>query len=326
MIRAAIVGLGRWGRVLVESLDGGSAAIRFTRAVTRTPSSAAEFAAARGLALDGDYRSALDDPDVDAVVLATPHSLHCGQICAAAEAGKHVFCEKPLALTAAEAGRAAAAAKDAGVCLAIGHNRRFAPNMRALQEALASGALGAPIHFEGNFSANLGPAAGTWRSDARESPAGGMTSLGIHVLDAFIALAGPISSVAARSARLALPFAVDDSTSVLIDFANGCTGYLGTVAATAHLYRVRAIGTGGWAEIDALDRFESALIDGSGDRKDWEGYGYPGSRSVRDCLEAFAEAAGGGASFPIAPEDMVHAAAALEAIAASAETGLRQAV
>ena len=102
MINAAIVGLGRWGQTLVSSVaDSGS--IRFTRGVTRTVSKAEAFCAERGMTLGDDYSVALADPDIDAVVLATPHSLHLEQMLAAAEAGKHVFCEKPFTMTKADA-------------------------------------------------------------------------------------------------------------------------------------------------------------------------------------------------------------------------------
>ncbi len=326
MIDAAIVGLGRWGQTLVESVHGKSDAIRFARGVTRTVAKAADYAAAKGIALGDDYGAVLADPAIDAVVLATPHTLHCDQICAAAEAGKHVFCEKPLTLTAQEARRAIAAVEAAGVQLAIGHNRRFSPNTAALRETLASGRLGAPLHVEGNFTANLAGAGGTWRSDARESPAGGMTSLGIHVVDAFIDLIGPMTQVTTKSKRLALPFAVDDATSVLIDFENGCTGYLGTVAASAQLYQLRVIGADGWAEIGFLHRFEAVFTDGTDDRRTWDGYAYPGYRTVQDCLEAFAGAVEGGPAFPIPPAEMAHATAVLEAIVISAETGAPQPV
>ena len=321
MIDAAIVGLGRWGQTLVDSLGEGSDAIRFTRAVTRTPSKVEDYAAAKGLALGADYAAALADPGVGAVVLATPHSLHCGQIVAAAKAGKHVFCEKPLTLTAADAAAAIEAADKAGVVLAVGHNRRFAPNFRALRSILDEGRLGDILHIEGNFSADLRRAAETWRADAAESPAGGMTSLGIHVVDAFVGLAGPMTSVRTRSKRIALPFGVDDATSVLIDFESGCTGYLGTVAATAHLYQLRVIGTGGWAQIHALHRLEAEFVDGGREDRSWDGYDYPGYRTIRECLEAFAAAASGGAPFPISPGEIGHATGVLEAIVRSAGTG-----
>ena len=326
MIDAAIVGLGRWGQTLVDSLAGGSDAIRFTRAVTRTPSKVEDYAASKGMELGADYDSVLTDPVVDAVVLATPHSLHRDQIVAAAAAGKHVFCEKPLTLGAADAAAAIGAAEAARVTLAIGHNRRFAPNFRLLRAILEEGRLGDILHIEGNFSADLSRAAETWRADASESPAGGMTSLGIHVVDAFIALAGPISSVRTRSKRIALPFGVDDATSVLIDFEGGCTGYLGTVAATAHLYQLRVIGTGGWAQIHALDRLEAEFVDGGSEDRRWDGYDYPGYRTIRECLEAFAGAAEGGAPFPIPPDEIGHAVGVLEAVVRSAESGEDQPV
>ena len=326
MIRAAVVGLGRWGQTLVDSLGEGSDAIRFTRAVTRTPSKVEDYAAAKGMVLGADYDEALSDPDIDAVVLATPHTLHCSQIVAAAAAGKHVFCEKPLTLTAADADASIEAVNKAGVTLAIGHNRRFAPNFLALRAILEEGRLGEILHLEGNFSADLTRAADTWRADAEESPAGGMTSLGIHVVDAFIALAGRMTSVRASSKRIALPFGVDDATSVLIDFESGCTGYLGTVAATAHLYQVRAFGTEGWAQIHALDRLEADFRDGTREDRRWDGYDYPGYRTIRECLEAFAAASSGGAPFPIPPGEIGHAVGALEAIVRSAETGEAQPV
>ena len=103
MIRAAIVGLGSWGQNLVNSVQGKSDLIRFTKGATRTPAKAAEYAQRQGIAMAASYEALLADPEVDAVVLATPHSQHAAQITAAAKAGKPVFSEKPLGL---EIGRA----------------------------------------------------------------------------------------------------------------------------------------------------------------------------------------------------------------------------
>src|SRR6516225_4170360 len=106
MIDAAIVGLGRWGRTLVEAVQGQSDRLGFTRAVSRNPDRLRDFAGRHRLALVGELEAVLADRTIDAVVVATPHSLHCEQIIAAANAGKAVFSEKPLTLTKAEAGRA----------------------------------------------------------------------------------------------------------------------------------------------------------------------------------------------------------------------------
>ena len=115
MINAAIVGLGRWGRNHVNAVAG-SSRIRYTRAVTRNPAAAQDFAAQHSLALTTSLEEALADPAIDAVVLATPHSRHVDEVVAAAKAGKAVWCEKPLALTRAEAVRAVDTCRAAGVC------------------------------------------------------------------------------------------------------------------------------------------------------------------------------------------------------------------
>src|SRR2546426_6437587 len=127
MIRAAIVGLGRWGRSLVASVQGKSKDLRFVLAHTRTRATAEDFCRGQGLALVDSYEQLLADPNVDAVVLATPHSLHESQIIAAAAAGKHIHVEKPITLDRAGADRAANAARKAGVVLAGGSSRRLHP-------------------------------------------------------------------------------------------------------------------------------------------------------------------------------------------------------
>jgi predicted dehydrogenase len=128
VIKAAIVGLGWWGRTLVEAVQTDSEQIRFVAGATRTMSPEVKaFADAQTLTLVDAYEALLTDPNVDAVVLATPHSLHAAQTIAAARAGKHVFCEKPFALTKADAEAAVAATEKAGVTLGLGYNGASIP-------------------------------------------------------------------------------------------------------------------------------------------------------------------------------------------------------
>ena len=148
MIDAAIIGLGWWGRCLTDALQGNSERMRFVRGVDVAPEAAAGFAAEKGFALSADYGDALGDPAVQAVVLATPHALHADQVVAAAQAGKHVFVEKPLALTRADAARAAGACDKAGVVLGIGHERRFEPALIEAARMVQDGALGTIMHAE----------------------------------------------------------------------------------------------------------------------------------------------------------------------------------
>src|SRR5262245_66162834 len=125
MVRAAIVGLGRWGRSLVASVQGKSDSIRFAAAHTRTRATAEEFCRQHDLPLLGSFDAVLTDPAIDAVVLATPHSQHEAQVRAAAAAGKHVFVEKPITLNRKSADAVVAAARRAGIVLAVGFTRRF---------------------------------------------------------------------------------------------------------------------------------------------------------------------------------------------------------
>jgi hypothetical protein len=134
MIDAAIVGLGRWGKAIVEAVQGKSRSLRFVRGVSKEPETVRAFAAAKDFRLSGDFADVLADPDVRAVVLATPHSLHVDQIVAVAKTGKAVWCEKPLALTLAEAARAVAACRDANVVLGLGNNKRLFPAMVELKK------------------------------------------------------------------------------------------------------------------------------------------------------------------------------------------------
>jgi len=193
VIDAAIVGLGRWGRSLLESVQGKSECLRFVLGADPSPPAA-------GLSIAvASFADILANPSVRAVVLATPHSLHREQVIAAARAGKHVFCEKPLALTAADARAMLDACREAGVRLAVGHNRRFWPSMRALRQIVGEGRLGRLLHIEGhNSNENSNRVSGGWRTSPEESPGGGFTGAGLHVLDSFILLFGPVRRVQAQ--------------------------------------------------------------------------------------------------------------------------------
>src|SRR5262249_62133924 len=150
MLKAAAVGLGWWGKRLVQAAQG-SSVVRFARGVTLEPELARDLAATE-LALGTSYEDVLKDPAIQAVVLATPHTRHRAQVEAAAAAGKHVYCEKPFALARADAQAMLAACARAGVTIAVGHHFRLMPSMKTLRRAVAAGALGTVMHVEGNYS------------------------------------------------------------------------------------------------------------------------------------------------------------------------------
>lgn len=330
MIRAAIIGLGAWGQNLVRHLGPDSPHIRFTAAATRTPAKARDFAAAHGLRMLESYEAALADPEVDAVVLATPHTQHTGQIIAAARAGKPVFSEKPLGVDAAAARAAAQACAEAGVTLGVGYNWRFQPALREIRRLIEDGTLGRVLHMEGNFcgaSAYRFPP-GHWRHDREEGPAGGMTGRGVHVVDAMLYLAGPIAQVTAQSFRLVQDYGMDDTTSMLFRFRGGATGYLGTVIATAETWRLQVFGSEGWAEVGDVEHLHTwSLKLCRLDRADIarkappEVITYSAARTERAELEHFAQAALARRPLVTPEGDAVHNVALLDAIRASIRSG-----
>ena len=178
------------------------------------------------------FEAVLADGDVEGVLITTPHSLHAEQAVAAARAGKHVFVDKPFTLTVTDARRVTDACRQAGVVLAVGHQRRRQATSRAIKRLLDEGALGRVSQIEGNFSADYGYSstitADMWRGDRAETPGGPMTNLGIHHVDTFQYLLGPIARVMAFSRRVVLDIDVEDVTSILFEFASGALGYLGT--------------------------------------------------------------------------------------------------
>jgi len=310
MLNAAIVGLGWWGKRLVESVEG-SDVIRFTRGVTLEPEAAHEFAAKHGLTIGTDYAEVLADSAIEAVALATPHTSHRAMVEAAAAAGKHIYCEKPFALAKADAEAALAACRRAGVTIAVGHHFRLMPSMQALRSWIESGALGTIMLAEGNYShdwlANI-PAEG-WRAAPKETRAGAMTGMGIHVLDCFREFVGPMTRVSALSKRRALPLATGDTTSALVEFGNGATGTLATTLKTPFVWRFAVYGENAWVESVSETRALWHRSVGEPEVKD-----FPPNNHLGINVTQFAEAASRRAPFAIDPAGILHTVAALEAV------------
>jgi predicted dehydrogenase len=334
MINAAIVGLGWWGKTLVESAAN-SEAIRFVAGATRTVTPEIEaFAKQHGLLLLPKYEGVLADREVDAVVLATPHSLHGAQVVAAAGARKHVLCEKPFTLTKREAEDAIAAVRKAGVTLALGYNRRLHPEMHKLRDMIRAGELGTILHVEATMTfpnvLSINPS--HWRADKAETPCGGLMPMGVHAIDGMIDLCGGIDHVFAQSFRRAAPIDADDTTSILLRMKDGMSGYLGTMTTTGPGFSFQVFGSKGWLRLEGVTHVAGASSDErrtrlfgtckfqpiKGEAKTWQAATLDVSRAA---LEAFAKAAAGGPAFPIPYDQMIHGVAVTEAIVRSAATG-----
>jgi len=335
MIHAAMVGLGWWGKTLVESVQGTSDEIQFVAGASRTQSDDYRaFAATHGLTLHTSYEQVLADPRVQAVVLATPHSLHSPQVIAAANAGKHVFCEKPFALTKADAEAAVAATQAAKGTLGLGYNRRFHPEMTKLREQVRSGALGTILHIEATmtFPNGLFLKPDAWRAAKDETPCGALTPMGVHAIDGMIDLCGPIRQVYCQSFRRVVPVDADDTTSMLFRMQDGMSGYLGTMTATGPGFSFQVFGSNGSVRLEGMTHVAGASSEerrtrlfGTGKFQPIKGEAVVWEAArldvTRACLEAFADAARGGAPFPIPLDQMIHGAAVTEAVVRSAASG-----
>jgi predicted dehydrogenase len=331
VIKAAIVGLGWWGKTLVESGES-SDAIRFVAGATRTVSPETEaFAKEKNFKLAPSYEAILADPAIDAVVLATPHSMHAAQVIAAAAAKKHVFCEKPFTLTKQEAESAVAAVRKAGVTLGLGYNRRFHPEMTRLREQVKSGELGTILHIEATmtFPNALFLKPSHWRADKNETPCGGLMPMGVHAVDGMIDLCGDIDHVFCQSLRRVVEIDADDTTSILFRMKSGMSGYLGTMTATGPGFSFQVFGSKGWVRLEGVTHVAGASSEErrtklfgtckfqpvKGEAKVWQAERLDVAKAA---LDAFAAAAQGGAPYPIPLEQMIHGAAVTEAIVRSA--------
>jgi predicted dehydrogenase len=321
---AAIVGLGWWGQQILRQLRG-SDVIRVTQAVGHREAHRA-IADQHGIGFTTEFEQALADRSIDLVILATPHALHSAQIAAAAQAGKHVFCEKPIGLTVEEVRRSLEACRMAGIRLGVGHERRFEPAMDELRQLVNQGSFGTIMHVEAAFSHDKlrGLARDNWRLESAGEPPLAMTATGIHLTDLFIDLVGPIDSVAAFPANRVAFANSADVLSLQLRFTCGATGYINTILATPFYSRLIIYGSEAWAEVrdathpDQAGRSALTFQPRTGPPStltlEWKS-------AVRANLEQFARSIEGAAAYPFNDEQIVDNIAVLAAVTESVATG-----
>jgi predicted dehydrogenase len=324
MIKAAVIGLGWWGQTILKNLLNSSV---ITPVLAVDPlSEARASASALGIETASRFEDALDNSDVNAVILCTPTQHHAAQIVAAARSGRHVFCEKPLCTTAADAEAALAAVRTANVQLGIGHERRFEPAVIEMRQRFASGEFGSPLMLEGNFNQDkfLKLPHDNWRLSKTLNPAGPLSATGIHMVDLSIALLGRPTRVWARLAQLGSDFENGDTLSITIGFASGATAMLGAVLATPFMGRLALLGSKGWMEIrDRSHPENSTGWDVTRVYRDEPPVTtfYAPHPAVRDNLEAFGRAALGEAPYPVTSDEMLANVRSFEAIQRSIKSG-----
>jgi predicted dehydrogenase len=325
-VGVALIGMGWWGKKMLNVLGAAPADIRVVRAVEPNLETARTLCDEKGVNLTTNYSDALADPEVEAVVLATPHALHGAQIEAAVAAGKHVFSEKPLALTKAGAEKAVRLCRDAGLVLGMGHERRWEPPVAELLARADAGDLGRIHQIEANFSHDkfLALDRDNWRLKADQAPAGGMTATGIHLLDLSVRLLGPAQSVWCVCEQLSSDLPQGDTVAAYVKFRGGGTSYVSASLANPFVSRFAVFGSKGWvdirdkAHVEAPDGWvvTSAKVGGPITTAQ-----VPAAEPVRDNLVSFARAVRGVERYRITAEHLVNNIALLEAVFASARSG-----
>ena len=325
MIKTALIGFGWWGQHIARRLVDNP---NFELVCVVEPVKALHNGIKRlGLKVLENYEDALSLPEVEALILTSPNDLHDEQVVQAASAGKHVFCEKPLSLSAAGAKASIKACRTAGLILGIGHERRFEPAILALRKLLDDGAVGTVMHTEMAFSHDklIGLTSDSWRTTSAFAPAAGMTQMGIHLTDLLISFYGPVTSLHAITADRSLGWETGDVITVQLQFKAGMTATLQAILHTPHFIRTHVFGSDMWVEIRNATHPDTpggkATMERYRSIDDVETKVFDWTDSVTANLEAFAAAIRGEAPYPYSDFELLHNIEVLDAIVQSAETG-----
>jgi len=226
--------MGWWSDVLADAIMR-SDRLQIVACFTRSEEKRKAFAAKYDCRAAASYEEVLRDPSIEAVINTTPNNVHLETTEAAAQAGKHVFLDKPIANTVREGQAIADACGKAGVVLALGYQRRRETHFRWIRSEIEAGRFGRLVQAECNISRDrLGRFdLSSWRYTAAGMPGGVMLQIGIHYVDVLEFLMGPVKAVSARLAQLVLPGDNPDVAGLLLEHESGAVSTLNASYASA---------------------------------------------------------------------------------------------
>jgi predicted dehydrogenase len=236
-LRVACIGMGWWSDVLADAIQR-SKKLKIVACFTRSEDKRKAFAAKYGCTAASSYDAILKDRSIDAIVNTTPNNVHLETTRAAAEAGKHVFLDKPIANSVSEGRAIAEVCRKAKVVLALGYQRRRESHFRWIRQRIDAGEFGKLVNAEANISRDrLGKIdLGSWRYTSEGMPGGVMLQIGIHYTDVLEYLLGPVKAVNGRFAQLVLPGDNPDVASLVLEHENGALSTLNASYASASEY------------------------------------------------------------------------------------------
>jgi predicted dehydrogenase len=271
MTGVAIIGAGMWAPRLAAAAQ--RAGLGLVTAYSRDEERRRAFAQRFGCEPADSLEAAIEHPNVEGVVLATPNDVHLEQALACAQRGRHVLVEKPIADTVEAAERMRDRCVDAGVLLMVGHGFRRLGAARRARELIDEGLLGEVVLAEANFSlpGKLPPSA--WRAHRERNPGGPLMQLGIHHADTLASWLGPVARTTGRVAHVHTRADIDDVGVATLEFASGALGVLSGSYVSPHTFSLRLLGTESvldlrsdlgavWPEAERVDEVTKLTVGG----------------------------------------------------------------
>ncbi len=326
IIRWGIIGAGDIAERVTAPAMAAAAHSELVAVMRRNRTAAEEFAGRHGASRAYDrVEGLLGDPQIDAVYVATPVERHCPDVLAAAASGKHILCEKPLALSILEGERMREACKQADLLFMTCYYQRFNARHRRIKEILATGEIGQVTSVRMNFSGRSPQRPGAWRQDPAQSGGGVYIDNGSHCIDLLRFFFGEITAVAAFVATLVESYSVEDTVSSVLRLSNGAqavvTCHWSTGDPDEHRNAIMEIlGTDGAIlsspQHEKFSRGRLVVATASGERT----YSFEESTHV-NLLEEFAAAVAEGRPPAVGIEDGIAAQRVVEAVYESSRSG-----
>jgi predicted dehydrogenase len=323
-VRMAFVGLGWWSGMLADAARS-SNKIAIAACHSRSENKMNDFTETYGGIAKKTFAGVVSDEAIDAVVLTTPNSAHSLQAIEAAKNGKHVFVEKPMALSVTECKEMIEAASAAGTLLVVGQNARRMARYRKAKELIDQKRIGEIILAEANSSGDLGAqlTPEKWRWYGSESPGGPLMSFTIHHTDNFNHLVGPVKRVTAFISNVCGKAEADDVISAAVEFESGALGYLGGSFLTPTRNFLQIHGTEGVVLVEEEGGAAYYQKKGSNtlERQPLPDADQQRNNSLAEEIDEFAHCIQTGGRPEVTGEEGMASLAVIEAILRSAESG-----
>jgi UDP-N-acetyl-2-amino-2-deoxyglucuronate dehydrogenase len=327
-IGVAMIGTGRWAGMMAEMIAR-TDTLKLVSCFSRNDEKRAAFAEIHKCKAAPSIEAAIQDPDVEGVLLVSPNSVHREQALLSAKASKHVYCEKPIADTIEDGLAMKKACEKAGVTLFVGHCFRRLGAARKTKEIIDEGRIGRVVLAEANFSIKSGSVTpGSWKYHRKTFPGGPLLQLGIHHADTLQYLLGSVVRVQASFDRLITSAEIDDIGMAILEFESGTRAVLSSSYVSPKTYYIRLYGTGGtldytvdmsiWPNPDMIEQVTSLTLQTADDQ---EQITFEPRQMLIEELEEFAQCVRGEAIPETGADEGIAALKIILAALKSHETG-----